>query len=168
MAKNIDEAKTSVVRGYLFDAAARIYQLLPFGMNQSTTAAWIATATTVYLYCCYGRFYNSWLALKKSNTDDCTYVQHSDVSLSNRKNPPTLWKKFVPFLDIALHALNGFASQSLFLFWGYHTSCIKWRCLPMLTPKLWRCRAKKKGTSTRIAFNIGRQIHLMGRSPKHL
>ena len=39
MAKNIDEAKTSAVLGYLFDAAARIYQLLPFRMNQSTTAA---------------------------------------------------------------------------------------------------------------------------------
>ena len=88
VAKNIDEAKTSAVRGYLFDAAARIYQLLPFRMNQSTTAACVAPATTVYLYCCYGRFYNPWPALRNSSTDDCTDVQHSGVSLSSRKNPP--------------------------------------------------------------------------------
>ena len=136
MAKNIDEAKTSVVRGYLFDAAARIYQLLPFRMNQSTTAAWVAPATTVYLYCCYGRFYNSWPALRNSSTDDCTDVQHSGVSLLSRKNPPTLWKKFVPFLDIALHALSGFASQSLFIFWditihalsGFASQCSRQSC----------------------------------------
>ena len=62
----------------------------------------------------------------------------------------TLWKEFVPFFE-------------------YRISCIKWFCLPMFRPKLWhrRAREKKKTTQT-TCFNIGRQIHLMGRRPKHL
>ena len=93
VAKKIDKAKMGgAVGGQLFDEAwskdaARICQLLPFRMNQSATAAWVATATTVYPYCCHGRFYNSWSALKSSSsTDDCN-VSALRFPLSNRKNP---------------------------------------------------------------------------------
>ena len=62
----------------------------------------------------------------------------------------TLWKKFVPFLNIAFHALNGFASQ-----------CSGQSCGTAE-------QKKKRKPHKAICFNIGRQIHLMGRRPKHL
>jgi len=48
--------------------------------------------------------------LRSSNTDDCN-VQRSWVSFSKRKNPLPCEKSLFLLLDIAFHALNGFASQ---------------------------------------------------------
>ena len=106
-------------------------------------------------------------------------------------------KSLFLFLHIVFHALNDFASQcsgggTTFVLKrrtytppfvsGFNFSSLKGRnqfpsqdhVLPMdfvkslFFSKLWRHPAKKKGTSKRCASNIGRQIHLMGRSPKHL
>ena len=57
--------------------------------------------------------------------------------LLKTQKPTTLWKKFVPF-------------------WEYITLCIKWFCLPMFMPRLWRRRAKtKNGTHESIILTLG-------------
>ena len=71
------------------------------------------------------------------------------VSFSKRKNPLPCEKCLFLFWNTVLHALNGFASQ-----------CSCQGCGV--------AEQTKNGTHRIILFNIGRQIHLMTRSPKHL
>ena len=98
------------------------------------------------------------------------------AAMAGFRTPGQHWEAATPM--IAMFRVLGLPSQNANIhypvkkvcsFFEYRTSCIKWFCLPMFRPKLWHRRAKeKKKTTQTICFNIGRQIHLMGRRPKHL
>ena len=98
------------------------------------------------------------------------------AAMAGFRTPGQHWEAATPM--IAMFSVLGFPSQNAKIhypvkkvcsFFEYCISCIKWFCLPMFRPKLWHRRAKeKKENHKTICFNIGRQIHLMGRRPKHL